>query len=305
MNELPHINLDAITIDAIVTDDTSRRNINLRLLRLDKIHPVISGNKWFKLKFFIEDARQKGFTRLLTFGGPYSNHIVASAYAAKLACLQITGIIRGEEPRIWSDTLKDAQSYGMQLQFVPRSVYDVNKRVENLNWLTGQFGPCYIVPEGGMGVLGVKGVTACLNELSLSEYTHFAVPVGTGTTVTALLNARLAHQQVMAFSAMKNNNALPGEIENLFGRSLPADFRIIDRYHFGGYGKHDRLLIDWMNGFYKTTGIALDFVYTGKMMFGVLDMVKNGELPAGADILAIHTGGLQGNGSLKGHLIYG
>lgn len=303
MHPVNEIDLTAITTKTVTTALTTDHKVQLDLLRLDNLHPIISGNKWFKLRYYIEDALQKGYKKILTFGGPYSNHIIASAYAAHIHNLEVVGIIRGEEPRQWSHTLLQAKLYGMQLHFVPRAVYDSHKRSENLIWAAGQFGDCYIVPEGGMGALGVKGVSAWLQTQPVSDYTHWAVAVGTGTTIAGVLETANVNQQVIGFSSMKNNNALSGEIESLLNRSLPTGFKIVHDYHFGGYGKYNMLLIDWMNDFYSTTGMALDFVYTAKMMYGVCDLLRQGYFPQGAKILAIHTGGLQGNGSLPNGIL--
>lgn len=273
-------------------------------MRLDKIHPVVSGNKWLKLQHFLAEARARQQHSIVTFGGAYSNHIVATAFAAQAAGMDATGIIRGEEPRKWSPTLQDAASYGMQLRFVSRALYDRYKRLDDLAEKRAVFADAYMVPEGGMGQLGVKGVSEYLNTLRLNNYSHYACAIGTGTTITGLAEAALPRQKILGFSSMKNNNALAGEIESLFGRSLPAGFEIIHDYHFGGYGKHTTALINWMNEFFSATGVELDFVYTAKMMFGLTDRIKKGLIPAGSKILALHTGGLQGNRSIREQLIF-
>lgn len=292
------INLDAVCIQPANTSVSLQHNVQVEVLRLDRLHPVISGNKWFKLRYYLEEAQKSHQTRLLTFGGAYSNHIVASAYAAKLYRFQITGIIRGEKPAAWSHTLQEASALGMQLHFLSRSEYNLYKRNTDTALIKDKFGECYIIPEGGLGPQGAKGVADWLRTLPLSEYTALATAVGTGTTLAGLVEAANVNQQVIGFSAMKNNYALPGEIETLLNRSLPGAVTLIHDYHFGGYAKFNSQLIKWMNEFYAVTHLPLDFVYTGKMMFGIFEMIAKGFFPGGSKILAIHTGGLQGNASL-------
>lgn len=292
------INLNAVCIQPVGTPLSLQHNVQVEVLRLDLLHPVISGNKWFKLRYYLEDAQKNHHSRLLTFGGAYSNHIVASAYAAKLYQFQITGVIRGEEPVTWSHTLREAKALGMQLHFLSRSKYNLYKRNADTVLIKDKFGKGYIIPEGGIGPQGVKGIADWLRTLPLSKYTVLATAVGTGTTLAGLVEAANVNQQVIGFSAMKNNYALSGEIETLLNRSLPGAVSLIHDYHFGGYAKFDARLISWMNEFYATTQLPLDFVYTGKMMFGIFDLIAKGFFAKGSKILAIHTGGLQGNASL-------
>ncbi|HEX5026647.1 MAG TPA: pyridoxal-phosphate dependent enzyme [Agriterribacter sp.] len=282
---------------------TLQKKVQLSVLRLDRIHPEVSGNKWFKLQYYIRDAIDKGYSSLLTFGGPYSNHIAATAYAAKSFGLTSIGIIRGEEPSQWSHTLVDARQCQMQLVFLSRKEYDVAKRNLGKTLFEKQFDNAYIVPEGGYGILGVQGASKILDTNDISSYTHIVSAVGTGTTIAGLLQSSSADQQVIGISCMKNNTGLLEEIQFLLRSPLPERFHLIHDYHFGGYARQNNRLTTFMNQFYKVSGIPLDFVYTAKMMCGVFDLIGKDFFPARSSILAIHSGGLQGNRSLAGGIL--
>lgn len=293
------INYDLATIELIRLPAADRLPINLSVLRLDKIHPVISGNKIFKLGDYLEEAIESGKTHVVTFGGTWSNHIVATAAACKMNGLSCTGYIRGEEPANWSSTLKVAAEYGMQLQFIDRETYRHQKR----NFSTGS-DDTYVIPEGGFGIPGMRGAAGILKIFDDMLFSHICCAAGTGTMAAGLaLNAKPG-EQVIAVSALKNNLQLEGDIHSLIGDMAPPPVVLHD-YHFGGFAKYNSALISFMNEFYASTGIPSDFVYTGKLFFAVTDLLKQNFFPAGSNILMIHSGGLQGNSSLsKGTLIF-
>ena len=303
MSSVQPIQMDAVTTDRISDPLLLEKSISLSILRLDKIHPVISGNKWFKLKYYLADAKTKGYETILTFGGPYSNHIAATACAANILDFRSIGLIRGEEPATWSHTLQEARSNGMLLHFLNRAVYDDYKRSPFHEALVKQFGDCYIIPEGGIGELGLNGAREILELVDISKYSHISAAIGTGTTIAGLLEKTAIDQELTGFSSMKNNNSLLSEIEVLINRSLPGRFRLVHDYHFGGYARYNNELLEWMNWFYDTQRIPLDFVYTGKMLYGIFDLVSKDYFPPDARILAVHSGGLQGNRSLPEGLL--
>lgn len=295
--------IDPIAIDSLHNNLVQQKKVQLDILRLDKIHPVVSGNKWFKLRYYLIDATEKGYDSLLTFGGAYSNHIVATAYAARQYGFKATGIIRGEEPKIWSPTLLEAETLGMKLVFLPREAFGILKRNDFPQKIEQQFGKQYIIPEGGYGKPGARGAQEILGTIKPEYYTHFVVAVGTGTTLTGMLQSSKSDQQVIGISAMKNNHGLEAEIRDLYEKPLPERFHLFHDYHFGGFAKYNEVLVSFMNTFYLNSSVPLDFVYTAKMMYGALDLVKKGFFPAGSSILTIHSGGLQGNRSLKDGLL--
>lgn len=296
---LTGVDINNVSIERIETGEVSLKGISISILRLDKIHTVISGNKWFKLKYYFQYAKDEGYDSIITFGGAFSNHIAASSLAASIHQFKSIGIIRGEEPKQWSHTLLEAQANGMQLHFVSRAEYDDMKRASSNN-LFQQFDDSYIIPEGGYGEPGVKGAEDILKLFDTSSFTHIVSAVGTGTTIAGIIKTALPQQQVIGISAMKNNTALDGEIKALLSQKfLHGNFTINHNYHFGGYAKHTPELLCWMNDFFSETGVPLDFVYTGKTMFAIMDLIKNGDIPSGSNVLMIHTGGLQGNLSTK------
>ncbi len=290
---------DRIFISEVGTPKIRKKNIQLSVLRLDHLHPVISGNKWFKLKYYLQDAQNLGFNTILTFGGAFSNHIAATAFTAIETGFKAIGIIRGEEPRQWSHTLQEALALGMQLIFLPRNEFALIKRTASPEYFKKQFGRVYPIPEGGYGLLGMKGAAEIITTAETPSFTHIISAIGTGTTLAGLIQSTGSDQQIIGISAMKNNFDLEHEIQFLLNSSLPERVHIIHDYHFGGFAKHSPELLTFMNIFYHINHIPLDFVYTAKMMYGIFDLIEKDYFPPQSHILAIHSGGLQGNLSLS------
>ena len=291
----------------ITVDDISQlfnKEIEVAVLRLDKLHPVVSGNKWFKLKYYIEEAKKENKNHILTFGGAWSNHIVATAAACKMNNLAATGIIRGEEPLQYSSTLLQARELGMKLVFISREEYKAKKIP--LELLTDQ---SYLINEGGYGELGAKGASTMLNYCD-KKFTHYCCAVGTGTMMAGLVNSIPFDKHITGISVMKNNTGLEEMIKGLLqikGRDTDhsGTWELVHDYHFGGYAKYSRDLTDFMNTFYEKKGIPSDFVYTGKLFFAISELIRKNYFPVKSKLLVIHSGGLQGNASLpKGTLIF-
>lgn len=260
--------------------------------REDLLHPQISGNKYRKLKYNLKACKKQGHEVLLTFGGAYSNHIAATAYAGKLHGLKTVGVIRGEELKTkWSKnpTLQMAHENGMVFHFVTRSQYQIKENPRFLLELESKFGNFYVVPEGGTNKLAVKGCEEILTEED-AEFDFVCSCVGTGGTLAGLSNTITVQQKVLGFQALKGN-FLKADIRKFAQKD---NWELIFDYHFGGYAKVDKSLVVFMNDFKKSTGIVLDPVYTGKLFFGLFDMIKNDCFKYGTKILAIHTGGIQG-----------
>jgi 1-aminocyclopropane-1-carboxylate deaminase len=264
----------------------------LFIKREDEIHRFVSGNKFRKLKYNILKAQEDSFDGLLTFGGAYSNHIAAVAYAGQQCGLKTIGIIRGDELEgqiTKNPTLLFAKDHGMQLQFISRNMYRKKNEPDFIKNLQRQFGEYYVLPEGGTNGLAVKGCEEILTDAE-KEYDYICTTVGTGGTMAGLINASLPHQTVVGFSALKG--VFQREVLEKF--ALGTNFYLTDAYCFGGYAKIDSELIRFINEFKEHTGIPLDPVYTSKMMFGIMDLLKKGYFRENSRILAIHTGGLQG-----------
>ena len=270
----------------------AQKQVTLTVKREDLIHPLISGNKYRKLKYNLIEARAKGFDTLLTFGGAYSNHIAATAYAGKLHGIKTIGVIRGEElAHKWqhNPTLKLACGYGMRLHFVSRKEYREKDRPSYLQGLQDRFGRFYPLPEGGTNALAIRGCGEILGPKE-ADFDVVCCAVGTGGTLAGMANSAPENQQVLGFSVLEASSL--GEDIRKFASE--ERWRLVPDYHFGGYAKVTRELILFINEFKAQTGIPLDPVYTGKMLFGLFDMIGKDAFRPGTKILAIHTGGLQG-----------
>ena len=273
------------------------KNIRLFLKREDQIHPFVSGNKYRKLKYNIAEAKILQKDTLLTFGGAFSNHIVAVAVAGKRAGFKTIGVIRGEELGLDLDktiatnaTLREAHAYGMQFHWVSRTAYRSKTTLAFITSLEEMFGDFFLIPEGGSNPLAVKGCEEILTPKD-ARFQYVCAAVGTGGTLAGLINAAKPHQKVLGFPALKGD-FLTKEITHFVRSSNKWD--LIHHYHFGGYAKYNQALISFINTFKEETNIQLDPIYTGKMLFGIVDLIKKNYFSENTSVLAIHTGGLQG-----------
>ena len=298
-NRQPLVNVDNAVLQPLLLEELANRAIKADILRLDKLHPIISGNKWFKLKYYLEEALQTGHTNLLSFGGAWSNHIIATAYAAHLSGLGSVGIIRGERPEKFSTTLQAAISYGMQLEFMSRADYAMKADPRFIHDLRKKYGNIYIIPEGGAGEKGVEGSREILSLAGQTAYSHVICCIGTGTMYAGLVLSCSGTQEVIGIPVLKGfQNQESKFVESFMPAKKRPNTTIFFDYHFGGYAKKTPELLRFMNDLYETTGIATDFVYTGKLFYAFLDIVKKEYFPSGSHILMVHSGGLQGNSSL-------
>jgi 1-aminocyclopropane-1-carboxylate deaminase len=270
----------------------SKFNIQLVIKREDQIHPIISGNKFRKLKYNLEEAKLKGFKTLLTLGGAFSNHIAAVAEVGKQFGFKTIGVIRGEElvDKIEENpTLKFAQQAGMNFKFVTREAYRNKTSKQFIEGLKQEFGDFYLIPEGGTNDLAIKGCKEILSELD-KDFNYICCSVGTGGTISGLINCSKPSQQILGFSALKGD-FLKEDIGKFVEKK---NWQLITDYHFGGYAKINEELISFINEFKSNFQIPLDPIYTGKMMYGIFDLMEKRFFPHGSKILVIHTGGLQG-----------
>lgn len=267
-------------------------DVRLYLKRDDLLHPVVSGNKWRKLGPYIRLAVEKKYRGVLTFGGAWSNHIHAVAFACREAGLLCTGIIRGEKPEKCSDTLQDAEKAGMQLIFVSREEYRKKHTTAYIQSLQQQFPGFLIVPEGGAGKAGAEGCGDLVREIPFSP-DYICMPCGTGTTMAGVATAVEKSTALIGFSALANGTFLYDDIREMSGTNA-EQVQITSAYACGGYAKVNAELENFICDFYTCHHILLDPVYTGKMMMGITDMIRQGYFPAGTTVVAVHTGGLQG-----------
>ena len=291
------------TVSPIQNKFAQQMDIKISMLRLDEVHPVISGNKLFKLHYFLEESLASKHKTILTFGGAYSNHLAATAYACKVFNLPCIGIVRGERPAVFSDTLGFCEKQGMVLKFISRNDYKENASLQENAILKEKYGDYVLIPEGGFSEKGMLGASEIASFYTGNNYSHICVAIGTATTVAGILRNSAQEVNVIGFPALKGMSDISERLHKL-GINNQDNLSIINDYHFGGFGKKTPELIHFMNRFYQENNIPLDFVYTGKMMFGIQDLLEKKYFPAGSDILCIHTGGLQGNSSIKEKLIY-
>lgn len=267
-------------------------NIELSIKREDLLHPFISGNKFRKLKYNLKEAKQLSFKTLVTFGGAFSNHILATAAAGKEYGFETIGIIRGNELEnnyCKNPTLVKAEEFGMKFYFVDRESYRLKDKSDFFFNLKNELNDFYLVPEGGTNDLAIKGCEEILLEED-KQFDFVCCAVGTGGTITGLINSSSENQKIIGFPALKGD-FLFNDIRK-FAKKANWDLNL--NYHFSGYGKVNSELIAFLNDFYNKTNIPLDPIYTGKMMFGVVELINKGYFPEDSKILVIHTGGLQG-----------
>ncbi|MCX7102897.1 MAG: pyridoxal-phosphate dependent enzyme [Methylobacter sp.] len=291
------IKLEKIFTPSVLTkiDDPllARYKIDLWMKRDDLLHPVISGNKWRKLKYILDHALSLGSDTLISMGGAYSNHLHVMAYVGKLLGLKTIGYIRGEQPDILNPTLLDIKGWGMELRFLTRAEYRVLRQYKYNRALPGIKLGQYWLPEGGAQLLALKGVSELLSEIRI-PYNTICVPCGTGTTLAGMINEVPDEVSILGFAALKNAHFLNDEVAGLLSQSR-NNWHINLEYHFGGFAKINADLCAFIEDFEVKTSIPLESVYTGKMMYALFDLIKKNYFAPGQCIIALHTGGLQGN----------
>jgi len=282
-----HLPLQAIAHPYLTVND-----VRLQVLRTDVLHPVVSGNKWFKLHLHLQAAQAQQATCMMSFGGAYSNHLVAMAYACNQAKMPCVGIIRGEAAPTLSHTLTTCRQLGMELVFVSRTAFRQKETLMQQYHRSG----AYWVPEGGGGRQGIEGATV-INTYIPAAATHIVVAAGTGTTAAGIALGKQSHQQVLAVSVTKGYELIHEDVQQHIPEQLLA-IEWLHAYHFGGYAKPQQQLFDTMNRVYNQYQVPLDWVYTVKAWLAIEDLAKQQFFPSGSNVVLVHTGGLQGNLSL-------
>jgi len=286
------IKFDKTQIQELESQIFEQSGVRLLIKREDQNHPFVSGNKWWKLKYNLEEALKIGQATVLTFGGAYSNHIYATAAAAYELGLKSIGIIRGEETKPLNHTLAFAESQGMKLQHISREAYRQKTEEAFIQNLHDQFGDFYLIPEGGTNELAVKGCAEFAAQLNAEvDFDYLCLPVGTGGTMAGMIAGLDESKKIIGFPVLKGATFLEDEIAKYTPKQK---WQLMYDYHFGGYAKVTKELTEFMDQFEKQFNITLDHVYTSKMMSGITDLIKKKFFKPGSTILAIHTGGLQG-----------
>ena len=294
-------------IDPYKFEFSQKKLISIDCLRLDKIHPFVSGNKWYKLKYSILHGYQSGKTQFLSFGGAYSNHLHALAYAGKHLNIRTIGVVRGERIEPLNPTLQDCRDWGMELCWLPREQYrqfaasssGANSVADSAKaHFLSIYPEAWIIPEGGAGADGVLGVESLFNALhhqGVLDYDFIATPVGSGTTLAGIARAKIGRAKCLGFSALRGASDLEYRVGSQLGDSPRLNqWSIAHDYHFGGFAKINSRLTSFISDIYKQYDLLLDPIYTGKMLYGLAEYIHQGRIPSGSKVLMLHTGGLQG-----------
>ncbi len=275
-------------------EEAENRGVTILVKREDLNHPAVSGNKWWKLKYNLEEAQRLGQRTLLTFGGAFSNHIYATAAASKELGFKSIGIIRGEKVLPLNPTLSFAKNCGMKLHFVSRETYRTKTDQQFIDQLRNDFGDFYLIPEGGTNALAIRGCSAFAREkIQPIKSTHVCVAVGTGGTLAGIVSGLPDETKVVGFSVLKDGFFLMEEIKSLVSPVAKSNWKIQTDYHFGGYARQTPELIQFIRQMKQAYNLPLDPIYTGKMVFGVCDLLTKGFFTTGSRVLLLHTGGLQ------------
>ena len=288
------------------------RSQKVDLLRLDSLHPIVSGNKFYKLRFYIAAAIQNGCSTVVSFGGPYSNHIVALAFTAKEAGLNSIGYIRTNADEPMTPSLEEAKAYGMELVYLGRT--DFQSKKASILKTSAAKSDTYFIDEGGYGTIGAKGAATILTENDTAHYNYIVCAVGTGTMLAGCIKAASPNQKIIGIPVLKNEGSIESEINALLidkndpnydpyndssnDKKNSHSYTLLHQFHQGGYAKTNPTMIDFMNRLWDTEKIPTDIVYTSKLLFGVEQLIQENYFEKDASILVIHSGGLQGNRSL-------
>ncbi|BBB26528.1 1-aminocyclopropane-1-carboxylate deaminase/D-cysteine desulfhydrase [Amphritea japonica] len=297
VNEFPFSSNPSVPVVTVELADFQAAGVRLDLLRLDRVHPMISGNKWFKLKYAFEAVLRSDCQRVLSFGGAWSNHIHALAFAGRERGVETIAVIRGDEPVKLSDTLQDAQRWGMSLEFVSRAQYRNKYDEVFLQSLRARYGEFHLLPEGGSGEWVVAGCREILSLCDIADYDLVCCACGTGGTLAGLIAGKPKGLAVLGVPVLKGGDFLYQDIRNILFRAGvddPGGWELDLEGHEGGYAKITPALALSMRYFFEATGVELEPVYTGKAFLALQRKLSAGELAWGSRVLLIHTGGMQG-----------
>ncbi|MEN8192330.1 MAG: pyridoxal-phosphate dependent enzyme [Bacteroidota bacterium] len=276
-------------------------SVNVYMKRIDLVHPVISGNKWYKMKYNIVEMNDLGFDTLLTFGGAYSNHIHAAAHAGKLFGFKTIGLIRGEEHLPLNSTLQAAVNDGMELHYINRTRFKERDTEEFIDEIKAKFGDVFILPLGGTNNTALKGCAEIVEDFNL-EYDYICSAAGSGGTSAGIIAGLAGNKKMIVFPALKGAEFMYELIEYLimeYSGKKYSNWNLNTEYHFGGFAKLTKELVEFTKEFEQLNGFELDYIYTNKMVYGISNLINKGFFKSGETIVAVHSGGLQGNEAMK------
>jgi 1-aminocyclopropane-1-carboxylate deaminase len=294
----------SLSLERINLPIIQKANIALWIVRADLIHPLASGNKFYKLAPTLEYAKQRNIKHLVSFGGAFSNHIHALALSAQAHGFSSIGIIRGEPEYQNNPTLRDAKEAGMQLEFVDRKTYKRRYEQEYLQQLQQRYPNALIIPEGGSNQYAIEGCMQFAEEInSIIQPDIVTVAAGTGATVAGLACGTNAKQRTIAYAVLKDKT-LNQRIQGFINNQDETAKVTIEQADFGGYAKLNKELLDFILGWLDKTDILLDPIYTGKMGMRLMQQIKAAEYKQGTTIAMVHSGGLQGWRGMQQRVIH-
>ena len=298
-----HINEDAAVLLPVKLPNIST-DVKVFMKRIDLVHPVISGNKWYKMKYNIAEMMDDKIDTLLTFGGAFSNHIHATAMAGKVFGFKTIGLLRGEEHLPLNETLQSAVDNGMEIHYVDRTTFREHESEKFLAEIKEKFGDAFILPLGGTNNIALKGCAEIVENIDV-DYNYICSASGSGGTFAGIVAGLNGNKKGIVFPALKGGEFLEKVISDLVLNYSGKQFKnwsLNTDYHFGGFAKLTKELVKFTKEFEKLNGFELDYIYTNKMMFGIRELIKSGYFKSGETIIAIHSGGLQGNLGMKGKI---
>ncbi|MCB0515057.1 MAG: pyridoxal-phosphate dependent enzyme [Chitinophagales bacterium] len=289
---LPYFSAEKPPLQAIHLPLFAEKNVNVYVLRDDLLFPQVSGNKWRKLKYNLKAFQEGNYTQILTFGGAFSNHLVATAAAGNLCNIPTIGLVRGEASSLQNPTLQKAQQLGMQLHFLPRNLYKEGWEIIKNHFPAYNNATTFVIPEGGANKLALKACAEILDDIDIA-YDYLCLACGTATTMAGILTRPNLQAKIWGFPVLKNGNFLQQNI-HAFGIRHTPQWQLLCDYHFGGYARFNEELLHFIEMMYQSNNLPLDPIYTGKMMYGLVQQIAQGNISSNSTVVAIHTGGLQG-----------
>ncbi|MCO7189333.1 MULTISPECIES: pyridoxal-phosphate dependent enzyme [unclassified Pseudoalteromonas] len=272
--------------------------VSLQIKRDDLLHPTIQGNKWRKLKYNLKAMAQENKRALVTFSGPFSNHLYATAMACKQFNIHGHAVIRGPELDLNNPTIRLAHACGMALHAVSRKEYRRRNEPDYLAQIERQFPDAFVIPEGGSNHFALAGCKELA--LSLPDSDYVCCAVGSGGTLAGILEGLSPDCQLLGVAVLKGAQYLRDEVIRLNPQAATrANWQLLCDHHDGGYGKFSAPLWQFCLRMRREHSLPLEPIYTGKLMFALWQLIGQGYFPRGSRIIAIHSGGLQGLDGLR------
>lgn len=289
-----------VPLQPIALDWLQRAGVELAVLRLDLIDPLLSGNKWYKLRHHLQTARENAAPGLISLGGPHSNHLHALAAAGQRFGLATVGLLRGHAQR--TPTVDDLQAMGMRLHWLGYGGYRARHQPGFWDAWCEAYPNYHCVPEGGGGLAGALGcaplvasVEQQLTQIGWSDHDGWWLASGTGTTLAGLVIGEAGRRPVHGALAGPPGHEVAAQVSGLLGEAGLENrgYRLVDASR-GGFGRFDTTLAEFLRETENTAELPLEPVYTAKALLALRGEVEAGRFAGGTRLVFVHTGGLQG-----------